>query len=281
MQQHPLSALFPAMPEAEFGLLVDDIRQRGLLEPIIVFDGQVLDGWHRYRACEIASRNPVTQMFDGGDPVGFVLARNLHRRHLTASQRAAAVVEAQNWRPNNGLTTTSAPGAGVSEVQMAKAADVGERTIRHAKEAHRAGLGDAVKAGKVSAKKAAEVAKLPPKQREQAVRDIEAGKPIKPSPNPKTVGPSDADALAAARAQIAELTEQRDDLADTARELNDRLTAFEKTEPDEQQREIMELQKKVVRLETEVSRLTEARDACQAKCNQLIAEVKRLRRGAK
>ena len=52
MQQHPLSAAFPAMPDDEFRELVEDIRANGQLEPGIVLDDMVLDGWHRYRACE-------------------------------------------------------------------------------------------------------------------------------------------------------------------------------------------------------------------------------------
>jgi len=49
----------------------------------------------------------------------------------------------------------------LSESEMAQAAQVSERTIRQAKAAQKAGLGDAVKDGKVSGRQAAEIAKLP------------------------------------------------------------------------------------------------------------------------
>lgn len=276
LRQHPLSASFPAMPEGDFAALSDDIAKRGLLEPVITLDGMVLDGWHRYAACKKLGRKCPTQPFTGDDPIGFVLARNLHRRHLTASQKAEAIVAATKWRENNGLNGTSAPGAGVSEAEMARRAEVSERTIRQAKAAHRAGLGDAVREGKVSAKQAAAVAALPPKQRERAVAAIERGesppkKPAKPSPPPAE---DERDA------RIAQLLEERDDLAETAQELNDRLLAFECTEPDEQQREILKLRKQVAKLEAEIDRLTRSRNDYQRKCNELIRQVKAAQRKA-
>ena len=49
--QHPLSDAFPAMSLEDFQALKDDIEVTGQREPVIVLDGMVLDGWHRYRAC--------------------------------------------------------------------------------------------------------------------------------------------------------------------------------------------------------------------------------------
>lgn len=83
----------------------------------------------------------------------------------------------------------------------------------------------------------------------------------------------------ALKERLAEATEQKNDLADTARELEDRLTAYEKTELDDQQKEIRRLQLRIIKLEAEIERLTRARNDAQAKNNELIREVKRLRRG--
>lgn len=188
-KQHPLSAAFPAMLDADLDALAQDVATRGLLEPGIVLEGMVLDGWHRYRACKKAGVKFATQPFSGKDPVGFVLARNLHRRHLTASQRAAAIVAATNWKPAGRPEKNPAPGAGfpdlsLSDKQLAATAEVSERTIRHAKAAERAGLGDAVKDGKVSAKQAAEIAKLPEKKRGPAVEAARRGEAPKKSQKP-------------------------------------------------------------------------------------------------
>ena len=74
--------------------LTQDIRVHGLLEPIITFEGQILDGRHRFQACETAGVAPRFEEFVGGDPVSYVLSKNLHRRHLTSAQKAAIAVEA-------------------------------------------------------------------------------------------------------------------------------------------------------------------------------------------
>lgn len=51
-EQHPLSAAFPGMSPEVFKELIDDIDQNGVREKIVVFEGKILDGWHRYSACQ-------------------------------------------------------------------------------------------------------------------------------------------------------------------------------------------------------------------------------------
>ncbi|MCA9300447.1 MAG: ParB N-terminal domain-containing protein, partial [Phycisphaerales bacterium] len=91
---HPAAAIFPAINGEEFDQLVEDIRERGLLEPIVL-DGEnrVLDGRNRLRACQAAGVEPQFTTYDGDDPVGFVISMNIRRRQLTASQRAALAAE--------------------------------------------------------------------------------------------------------------------------------------------------------------------------------------------
>lgn len=210
MQQHPLSAAFPAMPENELEALALDIETNGQREPGVIYDGQVLDGWHRYLACEIAGVEFRSTEFDGSDPVAFVLSRNLHRRHLTASQRAAAVVAAHNWRPHGDQKSRSAPGADRTTAEMAKEAEVSPRTIAQAKVAQEAGLGDAVRDGMLSAKEAEQIAK-PQKPK---TKDRKAT----PGNQPDDHEPDLADELERADKQIREQQEliaslQKEDLA--------------------------------------------------------------------
>ncbi|MGH2480624.1 MAG: ParB N-terminal domain-containing protein, partial [Ktedonobacteraceae bacterium] len=73
----------------EFTLLVADIQQRGLLEPLWTYQGKIIDGVHRYRACQQLGIEPVYREWDGaGSLLSFVVSRNLHRRHLSSTQRA-------------------------------------------------------------------------------------------------------------------------------------------------------------------------------------------------
>ena len=87
MKSHPYADILPLLEGAAFDSLVADIKANGLLEPITIHDGQILDGRNRYRACEAAGIKPQFLEFDGDDPLAFVLSLNVHRRHLKESQR--------------------------------------------------------------------------------------------------------------------------------------------------------------------------------------------------
>lgn len=91
---HPAAELFPYMEDDQFQGLVEDIRENGLQEPIVLFEGRILDGRNRLRACEIAGVEPIfTSKYLISDPIAFVLSRNLHRRHLTIAQRSAIAMD--------------------------------------------------------------------------------------------------------------------------------------------------------------------------------------------
>src|SRR5512139_918280 len=196
LEQHPLSAAFPSMPDAEFVALTNDIRAHGQREPAIVLDGMVLDGWHRVKACKVIGIEPAVLDFYGDDPAAFVLSKNLHRRHLSASQRAMAVAACAEWTPV-GRPKNPEPGSGfpapMTSAQMAKAADVTNRTIRQAKVVVVKAVPEVqekVKAGELSVKAAADIAQLPP---EEQVKALHAPK-LRPLPAPK-LEPAPAPAL--------------------------------------------------------------------------------------
>ena len=97
---HPLADIFPSIIGNEFDALVADIRDNGLREPIVLFDGQILDGRNRYRACEQAGVEPRFETYDGADPAGFVVSLNLRRRHLNEGQRSAVAAKLENLPPH-------------------------------------------------------------------------------------------------------------------------------------------------------------------------------------
>lgn len=281
LSQHPLSAAFPAMSENEIEALALDIEQHGQREPGVLFEGAVLDGWHRYRACHRLGIQFKAAEFEGEDPVAFVKSKNWHRRHLTQSQKAATEVALRQWAPRG--QGKSAPGADYSTTaEMAKEAGVSQRTIEQAKAAVSAdpALGEAVKDGKVSAKAAAEMAKLSPAKRDKALQAIQDGKPLKAREKKTKSAPGADFSVERLEKLVKELEEQKDDLADTARELSDKLAMFEATEPDEQQKLIATLQKTAQRKDGEIARLTAERNRLQDKCNQLIRQVKALQKNA-
>ncbi|MGC4067262.1 MAG: ParB N-terminal domain-containing protein [Polyangiaceae bacterium] len=98
MKVHPYAELFPELDENALRALADDIAKNGLLHPICLLDGQILDGRNRWKACQLAHVEPRTVAFTGSDPVGFVLSMNLRRRQLTPSQLATLGVELEALR---------------------------------------------------------------------------------------------------------------------------------------------------------------------------------------
>jgi len=92
---HKIAQLFPLMQGEEFEQLKADIAANGLHEAIWLHpDGSILDGRNRHRACIETETKPTFRTWSGeGSLVGFVVSMNLHRRHLTSSQRAAVAVD--------------------------------------------------------------------------------------------------------------------------------------------------------------------------------------------
>jgi ParB-like chromosome segregation protein Spo0J len=97
MNLHSLCSIFPKLDQASFEALRLDIQRNGLRNPIIVKDGEVLDGQNRLQACKDLGITPRFEEYKGDDLVEFVLAQNLHRRHLSAGQAATIVALAQDW----------------------------------------------------------------------------------------------------------------------------------------------------------------------------------------
>lgn len=92
---HPAALLFPMMSNEELGTLADDIAANGLIEPVVLYHGQILDGRNRLAACELASVEPRFIEVEGdlSSPVIYVVSKNVHRRHLTTNQRAVIATE--------------------------------------------------------------------------------------------------------------------------------------------------------------------------------------------
>jgi hypothetical protein len=92
MEVHEYAVLFPMASDDEIREMADDIKKRGLLNPIITLDGKILDGRNRAKACEMAGITPRCQPYQGADPLGDVVSWNLKRRHLSVSQKSTLAI---------------------------------------------------------------------------------------------------------------------------------------------------------------------------------------------
>lgn len=251
-QQHQLSAAWPAMSDSDFQALQDSIMNIGVQMPIVIFEGQVIDGWNRYRAATALGMDCPTTPFDESiDPVEFVKAMNDARRHITGSQRAIAIVAIHRWkpvgRPQNNVEATST----LTQEAMAAEAGVSKKTIQQAQAAQKAGLADKVKSGEMTVEQASNVAKGKPAK--AAKKDKPAPKAA-PQDTPEDDGPSaeelaaHAAAEAADRELVAKLLDSNEPLADLAAENK--------------------------QLKAEIAQLKLARDGFMNRCNEAIALVK-------
>jgi N6-adenosine-specific RNA methylase IME4 len=96
LEFHEVARIFPMMGDEDYNALKLDIVDNGLLEPILTYQGKILDGRNRYRACVELGIEPKFQSWDGnGSPIQFVVSLNLKRRHLSSSQKAMIALEVE------------------------------------------------------------------------------------------------------------------------------------------------------------------------------------------
>ena len=99
MNIHHVANLFPFMSAEEFAALKSDIERNGQREPIWTYRDKIIDGRNRYRACAELGIKPLTREWSGEDNngalVAFVISLNLHRRHLSSSQKAIVALEVE------------------------------------------------------------------------------------------------------------------------------------------------------------------------------------------
>ena len=140
LSQHPISAAFPAMLETDFTALVNDIRANGQRLPIMVYDNQVLDGRHRYRACQQLGIARSSRSSPAPIRSSVVLFLNLQRRHLTESQRAMVAAELANLDRGGDRRSTKFKGSrepskkkACSIEDTAKKLDVSPKSVKRAR----------------------------------------------------------------------------------------------------------------------------------------------------
>lgn len=143
---HPLAELFPLMDGDEFAALIADIKANGLREPIVLHDGKILDGRNRYRACVQAGVRPTLQEWNQeGSAQAFVISKNLHRRHLSESQRAMIAARLVTTDKSGGGRLTSCKQK-VTNEQAAALLNVGADTVSCARTVLREGTEAEIKA---------------------------------------------------------------------------------------------------------------------------------------
>ena len=237
MKSHPYSEVFPAMNGPDFSALVDDIRIHGLIQPIVLYEGQILDGRNRWRACEELGIEPKTTEYKGDDAIGYVVSLNLTRRHLNGSQRAvvankiATLKHGEQKRlrevTDDAQICASSPQLAKTQKEAAEKMNVSRRAVQQARKVAEHAtpeLKRAVERGEVPVSVAAQLVDASPEAQNEAAKggkkaahkiaaSMAKTKPIRKKPSKlttPTLGPP-CDGMQFARMAILDLEQIRPD----------------------------------------------------------------------
>jgi ParB-like chromosome segregation protein Spo0J len=133
MRAHSLADVFPLIEGDTFNELVASIRANGLRDPIMLYQGQILDGRNRYLACGVAGVKPRYETFgERGDPLQFVIDRNMRRRHLDSSQRAMIAAKIETLKHGGDRKSDQDANLHVDRAAAAKLMNVSARSVANA-----------------------------------------------------------------------------------------------------------------------------------------------------
>ena len=182
-----LAMIFTQQSPSELRALGDSIRERGLQKPIVLWQGQIIDGRHRYEACMEAGVAPHFMEIPGGlDPLEYVLDENLFRRHMSESQRAISShrlwEESSRGWPGLGQQETCANLHRFSQQEAAERFNVSRRMLDHARRVMGQDsqavpeLRRAAEQGTLAVSDAAKVANEPPDIQLRALELVHSGR---------------------------------------------------------------------------------------------------------
>lgn len=171
-EYHPIANLFPLIEGEEFENLKKDIQANGLLTPIEVYEGKILDGRNRYRACLQIGVQPKFINYDGDAPISRVVSLNLRRRHLTESQRADIASQLCGMKRGRPLKNPPIGGFSSTQAEAAKLMNVSLRSVQRASTVLEKGIPELkkkVEDGGLKVGPASDVAGEPPAVQEEIV----------------------------------------------------------------------------------------------------------------
>lgn len=179
---HDEANRYPMMDDDRLRELAADIRANGQRLPIVIHGKRCLDGRNRWVACLLAGVDPLFAPWDKkGSAADYVDSHNLHRRDLSAGQRAMiacgrtdvrAQANADARARQAGTALEDAGGPRKAAEDVAVLADVSVRTVEHAIHVRDHGVPDlvaAVVAGQIPVAIAADVARAPAEDQQALV----------------------------------------------------------------------------------------------------------------
>lgn len=176
-EQHEYGQLIPKMLSKQFAELHASIEQSGVLQPIKLYEGKVLDGWNRYNAVEDIQSNGRTvpgvvkfEQFEGTpeEALQYVLSTNLARRHIAEDKRVKLALSIREQMEKLKPEASSEE----LDAEAAKQAGTSKRTVQRATEVERKApeeVVEAMKEGKIKPSTALKLAKVDKKAAKKAI----------------------------------------------------------------------------------------------------------------
>jgi N6-adenosine-specific RNA methylase IME4/ParB-like chromosome segregation protein Spo0J len=177
---HVIANCWPLVEGQEFTALCESIVRHGLLSPIVLYEGRILDGRNRYRACMQAGVQPSFEEYTGEDPVEFCRAKNEVRRHLDTSQRSMVAARLATLSHGGDRRTQAASLPVETQATAADKLKVSERSVRDAKKVISSAvpeLAAAVDQGLIAVSTAASLADRPANEQRAVAQRLEQGLP--------------------------------------------------------------------------------------------------------
>lgn len=179
-----LCNMFPDITTEQLHELANDIAENGLQNPIVRWEGRILDGKNRLKACEMSRvkpefvdwypTNPENEDDSRREAFAYVVSLNLHRRQLTESQLALIAGRMANMGPGRHTEQSRS----VSLEAAANAVGISRRTVSEGKRVVSKSspkVVDAVRSGEVSVSDAGKISELPHEIQEAALDDVKSG----------------------------------------------------------------------------------------------------------
>ena len=159
-ERHWIGDRQPNMGKDEFEELVESIDGSASCPVVTMFEGKVLDGWHRLQAAQIVGKDVEFVEFTGGDTVAALAwshQQNIVRRHLGETQRAIVAIQyhkdiAKIKEENGNPMVVVEP----SNRELAKSIGTSPKTADRARKIVEAGDGEAVLKGTKGVREAAQ-----------------------------------------------------------------------------------------------------------------------------
>ncbi len=188
---HALLAAFPDVSAEDAAAFEADVRaHERILVPVLTWRGWLVDGRRRLRAAQKLGYECPSEEWDGpeSDLPALIVSLNLHRRHLSESQRAMIAAKMATAKVGDNQHTKSAGRSGgavasieatgtTSKTKAAELLNVGRASVERAKTVLEHGVPElvaAVERDRFTVSAAANIARMPEEAQREVLEELAA-----------------------------------------------------------------------------------------------------------